>query len=166
MPTLLKRFFFIVLIFSFGSYASCQKNAAATTVIIIRHAEKDTGNNPPLTNAGLLRAEKLPTKFPGVKPDVIYASPYIRTQQTATPWAKEAGIEIQSYDPRNLPEFADLLLKSTGKTIVVIGHSNTNPQLVNLLTGNDHYSNLPDQDYETMYVVTIKKGNAKVKVLQ
>jgi 2,3-bisphosphoglycerate-dependent phosphoglycerate mutase len=165
MPGFLKQLFVFVLLLSAVSYASCQKTDGVTTIIIVRHAEKDTGNNPPLSAVGILRAEKLSGKFPGVKPDLIYSSPYARTRQTATPWAEEAGVEIQSYDPRNLPEFADLLKKQAGKTILVIGHSNTNPQLVNLLTNEETYSNLPETDYETIYEVTIKKDKTKVKVI-
>jgi 2,3-bisphosphoglycerate-dependent phosphoglycerate mutase len=165
MRSLLSRILFACLFVSISSVAFSQKDVP-TTIIIVRHAEKDTGNNPRLTQAGMLRAEKLPGRFPGVKPDAIYASPYIRNQQTATPWAKEAGLEIQQFDPRNLPEFATLLRQSTGKTIVVVGHSNINPQLANQLLGEDRFNNLPDDDYETIYVVTIKKDKAKVKVMQ
>jgi len=156
---LLGAFFFSV---SFARFSP----AAPTTVIIIRHAEKDTGANPSITQAGLQRAEQIPSKFKQLKPDEIYSSPYLRCIQTATPWAKQAGVEVKKYDPKNLFELSDYIKKSAGKTIVVVGHSNTNPQLVNLLIGDDSYNSLPDTDYETMYQVTIKNNSTKVKVLR
>lgn len=166
MKNLVRTLLLMIAFVASSCYSNGQKNAKTTTVIVVRHAEKDTGNNPSLTTAGMLRAEKLPAKFPGIKPDEIYSTPYIRTQQTATPWAKQLGVEIKTYDPKNLPEFAEMLKKETGKTILVIGHSNTNPQLVNLLVDDEQYGNLADSDYETIFYVTLTGKKSKVKVMK
>ncbi len=157
-------FFMLVL---FGS-AYCQnaKSREITTIIIVRHAEKQTGNDPALTPAGMLRAEKLSSLFQGVKPDAIYTSPYIRTRQTATPWAKEIRLELTEYNPQKLDELADYLKTQKGKTFLIVGHSNTNPGLVNLLINEDKYKNLDDTDYETIFVVRVKKGVATASILK
>lgn len=143
-----------------------QKNSS-TTIILIRHAEKDTGeNNPGLTEAGKLRAQKLMTLFPNAIPDEMYATPYKRTFQTLQPWAGSLGITIKPYGPVNLPEFADELLKHKGKTIVVAGHSNTTPALANLLIGSDNYKTLDENEYNKVFVITVIKGKGKAKIIE
>jgi 2,3-bisphosphoglycerate-dependent phosphoglycerate mutase len=162
---IISRLLALIFLVGFTSMVQSQDAINTTTILIIRHGEKDTGNNPPLSAAGKLRAEKLSTRFKELKPDEIFSTGYIRTEQTVMPWAKEAGVEIKYYDPKNLPEFAEYLAKADGKNIVIVGHSNTNPQLVNLLLNEDRYVNLNDNDYETIYHVTIKGKKVKVKVI-
>jgi 2,3-bisphosphoglycerate-dependent phosphoglycerate mutase len=58
-----------------------------------------------------------------------------------------------------------LLLKQAGKTIVVAGHSNTIPGLVNLLLHDNKFKNLDDNEYDKIFVVTVENDKASVKVL-
>ena len=161
----IQRIFLGILMLIIFSTAFSQSNNT-TTIIIVRHAEKDTGNNPALTPVGMKRAEKLSSLFDGIKPDEIYSTPYIRTMQTITPWAKETAVEIKEYNPQNMMQFAEYLRALKGKTVVIAGHSNTNPQLVNLLINEDKYKNLIDTDYETIFIITIIDGVAKAKVMK
>lgn len=142
--------------------------SSTTTIIILRHAEKDTaagGDDPILTVAGTEKAERLSAIFDKVVPDAFYSTDYTRTRETLTPWAKQASREIQIYDPANLPDFADMLMKQKGKTIVVAGHSNTVPVLVNLLIRDEKYRALADTEYSKIFVVTIKNGKSKEKII-
>ncbi|WP_207494087.1 SixA phosphatase family protein [Aridibaculum aurantiacum] len=164
----MKRIVFFLLLISFSLLSItgvCQQSNDVTTVIIVRHGEKQAGNDPALTSEGMQRAERLSAVFKGVKPDEIFSSPYIRTRQTINPWAKEAGVEIQEYDPRNLEKMATYLLSQVNKTIVVAGHSNTNPRLVNLLLQQEKYKDLDDSEYSTIYVITIKDKKATDKIV-
>jgi 2,3-bisphosphoglycerate-dependent phosphoglycerate mutase len=164
---------YLALLFTFVfigiNKAEGQKKSKVTTVILLRHAEKEIteGNdNPPLSAAGIERSQRLPALFPNVVPDAFYSTPFIRTEQTLKPWASSANKEIQVYDAGKLLEFAEKLLSEKGKTIVVVGHSNTIPPLVNLLIHHEKYRQLPDNEYGTIYVVTIKNGSAKEKVIK
>ena len=164
------KVFISTLLICFFAFSSCSiaqsKDKKETTIILVRHAEKDTvGNNPSLSEAGVQRALKLQTVFPGVVPDAFYSTNYKRTLQTVEPWSKNAGKEIILYQPSKQDSLADELKKMTGKTIVVTGHSNTIPSLVNLLLEDEKFANLPDSEYSTIFVVTIKRGIAKVKKL-
>jgi broad specificity phosphatase PhoE len=161
---------FIVLFFAgslVGIDAKCVAQKKATTIILVRHAEKATtgGDNPELSAEGKKRADRLQASFPNVTPDAFYSTAYIRTQQTLAPWSKQASKEIITYDASKQPEFADSLLKQMGKTIVVVGHSNTVPVLVNLLLNQEKFQNLADNEYDKLFVVTINKNKRKVKVL-
>jgi broad specificity phosphatase PhoE len=136
----------IVLFFAgslVGIDAKCVAQKKTTTIILVRHAEKATtgGDNPELSAEGTKRADRLQVSFPNVKPDAFYSTAYLRTQHTLAPWAKQALKEIITYDAAKQPEFADSLLKQTGKTIVVVGHSNTVPGLVNLLLDQEKFQN-------------------------
>ena len=60
-----------------------------------------------------------------------------------------------------------LIKREKGKKIFIVGHSNTVPQLVNILRGSDIEKDLADSDYSTMYIVSVKQiGEAKVQMIQ
>ncbi len=82
------------------------------------------------------------------------------------PWAKIAGQEIKAYDPADLQLFANELKSIQGKTIVVAGHSNTTPMLVNLLLGSKKYEAMNDNDYSKLWIVTIKDGGVTDNVME
>ena len=65
------------------------ESQATTTVIFVRHAERMTDvDNPPLSDAGRARAAELARQLvdvdvvPGDGVDAVYATPYLRTEQT------------------------------------------------------------------------------------
>ncbi len=155
-----------------GVFLSGTVSGQSTTYILLRHSEKDTGTagstmmiaDPPLSKQGEQRAHNLLKVLEAYKPDAIYSTNYIRTKNTVTPLSKKFSKEIQLYDPKALPAFAEQLLQMRGKTIVVAGHSNTTPALVNLLMKeNGKYPSLDDSDYSHLWIVAIIDGKAVVK---
>jgi len=148
-------------------------HAQTTTIILLRHAEKDTtvaGSammkaDPPLTKAGEQRAARLLEVLKAYQPDMIYSTNYIRTKSTVSPLAKKFNKEIQVYEPKNLAAFAEQLIQQQGKTLVVAGHSNTTPSLVNLLIKENKYPNLDDGEYGQFWIVTITDGKAVTKLM-
>src|SRR5712691_683611 len=69
----------------FGYYATFTR--PVTTVILIRHAEKNIDSNnsdPDLSPAGQARAQDLTRMFGDAGINTIYAMQYKRTQQTVT----------------------------------------------------------------------------------
>ncbi len=137
------------------------------TIILLRHAEKDTAKkDPPLTEKGRQRAERLKATLAAWKPDLLYSTATTRTMQTITPLGRFYGKQIQTYSAAEQSTFAQALKQQTGKTIVVVGHSNTIPQLVNLLTGKDTYTDLPDNEFGRIFIVTVTNENTSVVVKQ
>lgn len=153
---------------SFGAFAQ------TSTYILLRHAEKDTSTagsammkaDPPLTQQGRERAEKLLTVLAAYSPDAIYSTNYTRTKSTVTPLAKKFNKEIQVYEPKDLVSFSEKLLQEKGKTIIVAGHSNTTPQLVNLLIKEKKYANLDESVYNQLWIVTVREGKGDVRVVE
>tara|TARA_R110000850_G_scaffold277086_1_gene422442 strand:+ start:188018 stop:188554 length:537 start_codon:yes stop_codon:yes gene_type:complete len=144
-----------------------EKATEKTTYFLIRHAEKDRSNpaneDPALEEAGYERAEKWADIFADIKLDAVYSSSYKRTTQTATPTAKSNGLEITVYDPHAVYE-TSFKEDTKGQNILVVGHSNTIPNLANYLLGEEKYSDIPDDVDGRLYIVTVS-GETKTAVM-
>ena len=86
------NYFFKILLFSgfLSIFNSCQpRQEKSTSLILIRHAEKiiSSSDNPDLSSKGRQRAANLVDLFEAVSIDAIYATPYLRTVNTAKPLA-------------------------------------------------------------------------------
>lgn len=145
-------------------------NSDTATLIFVRHAEKadDGTRNPPLTKKGEDRAERIMNILKKTYPEVhaVYSTEYKRTELTALPTAKAFDLEIQSYDPRASKVFIKKLLKDhPGEVVLIVGHSNTTPVLVNMVLGQDKFQQLDESAYDEIFVVSSKEvGKGKVEV--
>ena len=133
----------------------------ALTVYLVRHAEKETGDDPALTAAGQERAAALAQTLGDSTIQAIHSTNYQRTRQTAAPLAKSLGLIVELYDPRDLPAMAQKL-QAAGGCHVVVGHSNTTPQLVQLLGGEPGPEIVEATEYNRLYVVT-RSASGKVQ---
>lgn len=140
---------------------------ATTTYYLIRHAEKDRSDNtnedPNLIDKGKLRAKLWATYFKDKPLDAIYSTNYNRTKETATPTAKVHNLEIQQYTPDNMYSEA-FQLATHGKTVLIVGHSNTTPYYTNLILEKDMFKDMADNDNISLYIVTIKGDKKEVSV--
>jgi broad specificity phosphatase PhoE len=132
----------------------------------IRHAEKDrsdsTNKNPSLTIQGLERAKKWALFFKDKNIAAVYSTNYKRTQQTALPIAKEQNLEIISYTAKELIS-EKFIANNKGKNIVIVGHSNTTPELVNNLLGEKKYEDIADSENNNVFIVTLTKNKTTAK---
>lgn len=135
-----------------------------STYILVRHAEKDYGDNPELTAAGEARAEKLKEMLTNVDLDAVYSTNTKRTMSTARPTATYHDLKIQEYQALELNSIAiRLKTRHRGETVLVVGHSNTTPALASILDKRNDYPRFSELDYTNIYVVTIPpKGAARV----
>jgi broad specificity phosphatase PhoE len=138
--------------------AAVQERAQATTIFLVRHAERadDDPQDPGLTEAGIERADELARILGDAGLTAVYSTPFRRTMATAKPVAEKAGVEIDTYDPRDptaMQAFVERLRTGSGR-VLVSGHSNTTPALVQAL-GGDPVSAMPETEYDRLYVVTI-----------
>jgi phosphohistidine phosphatase SixA len=140
-----------------GPYTSDYKKKT-TCYYLIRHAEKDrsdpTNKNPHLTEAGFKRADKWSTVFNNVHFDAIYSTDYFRTKETAAPTAKAKNLDIKIYDPKRM-DISAFLTETKGKTVLIVGHSNTTPALANEILGNETYQHIEDTNNANLYIITI-----------
>ena len=126
-----------------------------TTIYFIRHAEKiDSSKNPDLSSVGLERAAHWGKIFSETTFDAIYSTDFKRTKQTATPTAENKKLDITLYDPKSL-DFDKFKTDNLGKTILVVGHSNTTPDFVNKLINQNVYAAIEDTNFGNLYIVTL-----------
>ena len=138
---------------------------SATTVILTRHAETTgIGPDPDLSTAGSERATALTKALSKLKLSAVYSTPYKRTKQTAAGVAQYHSLAVQTYDAQKLSQFADSILqKHAYKVVYVAGHSNSTPALLNELTGKNTYTDIPETEYDNLYIVSVyRSGEAKV----
>ncbi len=127
-------------------------------IFFVRHAEKskDDPRDPNLNEAGYARAEQLKYHLAEAGITKIYSTDYKRTQQTVAPLAKALGIETEIYATDLLSIAEDLKISTTGN-ILVVGHSNTTPKLINKLLGEERYAKLDESVYNKLFML-IKSG--------
>ena len=135
-----------------------------TTVILIRHAERlaTPGNNDPhLSAAGKSRARLLLHVLGQAKVSAIYTSEFIRTKETAQPLAAALGLSpIEATDTKDIK--TDILLNHAGKTVLVVGHTNTVPELIGLFGDNSGHE-IAENEFDNMFVATVL-GEDRVRV--
>jgi phosphohistidine phosphatase SixA len=124
-------------------------------IFLVRHSERaeDGSDDPPISQEGWARARMVTRLLQDSGITHIHSTDYQRTRQTATPTSGVTGVDIQSYDPRDLPAFAGQLRETPGRHLVV-GHSNTTPQLVEALGGDSH-GPIAEFEYDRLYMVVI-----------
>ncbi|MCO6480839.1 MAG: histidine phosphatase family protein [Phaeodactylibacter sp.] len=133
--------------------------AKITTFILVRHAEKadDGTDDPPLTTAGEARAQHLSFMLQQSGITAIYSTPFKRNQATAAPLANRLGMSVNIYGSnRKIADFLDeVRAKHTGEKVLIIGHSNTVPVMLNALSGSNEYSGLAENAYDDLFVVEV-----------
>jgi broad specificity phosphatase PhoE len=144
--------------------------ARATTVVVVRHAEKvmDGSPDPALTDEGQARAALLGRLFGDRSPkehiDAIYVSPALRNRLTAAPLAAQLGLAPETASEDDPRGFARRVLhEHRGDRILVVGDADTLPALVEALSGAKDIPPIGAADYGTMYVIGVPRvGRANV----
>ena len=140
-----------------------------STYYLIRHAEKDRSNadnpDPELNQKGLGRAMHWAEILDEVYLDAIYSTDYERTRMTAAPVSIKQDITVTYYDPANL-DISAFKSETLGKNVLVVGHSNSTPEMVNRLIGEDRFPQMDDTDNGSLYIVTLVGNNSSVSRLQ
>ena len=147
---------------SFLALGACASTPAVpdTTIYIVRHAEKQAGPDPDLTVVGRARAEILSQVLQDADLTAIWSTDTKRTVATVKPTANRTGLPVQIYDAGQQAAFADQL-KATPGAMLVVGHSNTVPDLVDQLGGKPGAPIVEATEYDRLYVVTVTKGRVK-----
>jgi phosphohistidine phosphatase SixA len=141
--------------------------AGKTTIYLVRHAEKEKGDDPLLTAAGNQRAGDLMRALKREKLQHVYVTQYRRTQITSDSIRIQLKIDTVHY---NADTTGNNLLEQIaahydfGKSMLVIGHSNTIPAIIKKLgVTNPAIADIPDDEFDNLFVVTIIKGSATLQ---
>ena len=139
--------------------ASAQK----TTVWIVRHAEKDTAyvnrQDPDLTATGQQRALDLATYLQNEEVVKVFSTDTKRTRQTA----KHVKAPLEVYNPKNLTALLDLIPQNAnGKSVLIVGHSNTVLETIEALGGKRPVTLLTDDDYDYIFKIELEASKPAV----
>ena len=143
-------------------------DSSVTTIILVHHAERDTtliGPDHPLRAVGVLRAQALVHTLGASGISAIYVTPWLRNRQTALPLATALGESLTVVD-----EIAEtvhrLRTRHFGRTVLVVGHSNTVPEIITALTGRP-FPTPGRVAYDGMWVVSLARdGRASLVTLR
>lgn len=151
---LLVSLLFIACSFSCKSSKKIEKVDA--TYYLVRHAEKvKKQKDPGLTKEGKDRAYFIAEKLKDVKLDAVYTTDYFRTRLTAQPTCNKQNIQFEIYDPSDLAVFATEVRNRHSKgNILIVGHSNTTPQLANYLSNSEYFEDLGEWQYDQFHKIT------------
>jgi broad specificity phosphatase PhoE len=136
----------------------------STVVYLVRHAEKaDASADPPLSAAGEARARALAGRLAGTRLDAVLVTQYLRSTATAAP-----VLAAQRLAPWRIPTRGGELPhldavagairgELAGRTVLVVGHSNTVPAIVGRLGGRA-LPELCEAEYAHLFVVVLRPG--------
>jgi broad specificity phosphatase PhoE len=129
-----------------------------TVVLLVRHAERaaQAGNDPPLSMAGEERAETLAHVAGDAGVSAVFVSEFQRTQQTAAPLAMALGLTPIEIPAADVAALVTEIRGRRGSTILVVGHSNTVPQIIDEL-GGGIVPAIAENEFDNLYVLFIPR---------
>jgi broad specificity phosphatase PhoE len=152
MRTLLSAAFLLLASCAIAT-APVPSDADSRAIHVVRHLEKaaEPAADPPLTPAGAARARALAELLADRGIEAIFVSDTRRARETALPLSERIGIGLTVYDPARPAELAGLV-EATGGNLLVVGHSNTVPDLVERF-GGTRPAPIADDEYGTIWVI-------------
>ncbi len=171
----------LLLIFAvFCQTVVAQEEFKPITVFLVRHAEREDEprQDPPLKKEGVARSQELARLLGSAGVKAIFTSQFARTKQTAESLATKLGLTPVSFtlksnpaNPRQIAaestaEVTNKILERAGQSVLVIGHSNSIPDVIKML-GGDMVPTIDERKFDDLFIVTVyAKGKAKVVQLK
>lgn len=127
-------------------------------IFLVRHAERgpDSSDAALLNAAGEQRARCLAQTLRDSHIGKIYVTDIKRTQQTADPLAQELHLQPTVVAKANTSELLRDLKADSNKGVLVVGHADTLPAIVERLGAGSLSSN--GVDYDLMMIVPVVNG--------
>lgn len=135
--------------------------SAQELVYLVRHAERadqgapggqmQTQTDPLLSAAGEARAKRLAAMLRDAGVTSVFATEYRRTQDTARPLAAGLGLEVSVNPARDTAGLvARLRDRHADGVVLLVGHSNTVPDIIKALGGPD--VTIEDLEYDNLFI--------------
>jgi phosphohistidine phosphatase SixA len=170
----------LILPVLFSQTGFAQDEFKPKTVYLVRHAEKEDEpkQDPPLRKEGVARSQELARVLGAAGIKAIYVSQFARTKTTAEPLANKLGLTVTSISLKSNPtnprliaeestaEVVNKILERPGESVLLVGHSNSVPDVIKMLGGDD-VPTIDDRKFDDLFIVTVyAKGKAKVAHLK
>ncbi len=138
------------------------ESQATTTIIFVRHAEQASHAeaDPSLSEAGQRRVAELTRQLADADVvagiDAIYSTALKRATETAEPLADRLDLPINIYDGADTETVLTEILKAhKGEIILVVGHSNTVPELIANLGASKKVPPIERGEFDNIYIISI-----------
>jgi phosphohistidine phosphatase SixA len=134
--------------------------------VLVRHADRAPAppGDPPLSAAGVKRADDLAAALRDMKFSAIITTQLIRTRETARPVASALGI-VPEIVPNNsgqaeahIKAVEGAVRKHRGETLLVVNHSNVLPAIIAAL-GGPRLGPICESVYDDMFVLVPVAGS-------
>lgn len=140
------------------------ESRTASRIIVVRHAEKDTTTSTPdpgLSPAGSARAQRISLRLQTADVQAVYVTGYRRTRATGLPTAQAHGMPVTVYaaDGSAGALVNRLRTSHAAGTVLVVGHSNTVPDIVSALC-RCAVAPIDESRYDHWYEVRIDAAGA------
>jgi phosphohistidine phosphatase SixA len=159
-----------------GAAAQAHQHGGETTVILVRHAEKAAAApgammtaDPPLSPAGEQRARDLAALLRDRHVDAILTTQFERTKMTGRPLAEALHLTAEETPAggdaaAHAAAVAEMIrTRVAGKTVLVVGHSNTVPKIIAAL-GGPALADICDAAYSNIFTLVIPtSGTARLE---
>jgi DNA-binding winged helix-turn-helix (wHTH) protein/phosphohistidine phosphatase SixA len=133
--------------------------SGVTQIYIIRHTEKadDTAEDPILSDEGIARAIYWKKVLQHIQFDQVFTTDFKRNIQTAELISNDSSVKPELYYPMSFDvlKFINLI---KGQKVLIVGHSNTIPDMVNRLIDETKYPPMSHENYNILFVVNINKN--------
>ncbi len=138
---------------------------AQKAVFVVRHGEKTSDSKELLTEAGRERARRLAALLKDSGVAAIYSTDTERTRDTVQPLADALGVKVALYDTGasmsgavDARPFVEKLRREHPRDVVlIVGHSNTIPNLLETL-GCEEKVTLAPNEYDDLFIVVPRAG--------
>ena len=130
--------------------------SVVTQIYILRHTEKedDVSEDPLLSESGIKRAKYWKRVLADIDINQIYTTDFKRNIQTAKTLAENYDVKPELYYPMSF-DIVKFINEIKGQKVLIIGHSNTIPDMVNRLIGESTYPPMSHTDYDKLFLITI-----------
>ena len=146
--------------------ASVTSAWAQKTVIVVRHVERlDSSTDPPLSPAGLQRAQTLARTLSRAGVAAIFVTQFQRTQLTAAPLAAQLKITpIVMTANATAPLIERIRREHANDVVLVVGHSNTVPEILPQLGASEPVT-IQDDEFDSLFIL-VPRGQASPSVVR
>lgn len=137
----------------------------STTLVLVRHADRD-GLLDALSPDGMARAQELAHVGVNARLAAIYRSDTNRARDTAAPLALVTGLTPVVYPANEVDALvASIFADHRGENVLVIGHSNTVPDIIEA-AGGPALSNLDEAEFDSFFMLSVCRcGRQRVTLL-
>lgn len=160
------RFLFNLIALTVLFAGAVPARQAPITIILVRHAEPATlpPRDPGLASSGAQRAQLLARMLVDVPLTAVYSTQFARTRETAEPTATSHGLDVTVLTATSAESHVRDVVErvrnlSPGSVVLVVGHSNTVPAVVEALGGGET-PQLTENEFDSLFIVTLSVGKA------